>query len=239
MDEQLTSGLVLRQTFSVYFSNFLSFSLISTLVLLPVLAVSALQFAQVARGEGQSVGLSLLAGLLSILLGPVVTAALTYGVFQQIRGKPATLLDCIGTGFRLLPSVLGVSIITGLAIIAGAVLCFFPGFIVACALAAAVPAAVIERPGVFAALHRSRTLTEGHRWSVFGAIFGIWLLQIFGNLSILGLSRLAPVLVRSAISLILMVVFSTLQATAPALIYYHLRRIKESIDVAEIVAVFD
>ena len=237
MHDAITSGLLLRQTFSVYLANFISFSLIAALVLSPVLVTSALQIAE--GTGGMSVLYGALTGILGLLLGPVATAALTYGVFQQVRGKPATLLNCLGTGFRLLPSVLGVSILNGLAIFGGALLCIFPGFIIACTLSAAVPAAVIEREGIMKSLRRSRALTQDHRWSIFGALFTIWLLNALGEMLVAGVALRAPMVLHLILRLMLIVVFSALQATAPALIYYNLRRVKESIDVEEIAAVFD
>ena len=93
-------------------------------------------------------------------------------------------------------------------------------------------------PGVIGALQRSEALTKDYRWTVFGVVFGIGILSGIGMIVIgmvAGFS-LAVFLVAIVLGTI---IATALQATAPALVYYHLRKAKESIDVEEIAAVFD
>ena len=120
----------------------------------------------------------------------------------------------------------------------GMMLLLVPGIIAVTILAAAVPAAVIERPGVARALGRSAELTRGSRWSVFGVIFSIYILSYLAGAAV---GFLAPLSVNLYLagSLLTNVVFTALQATAHTLVYFHLRRAKETFDVEEIAAVFD
>jgi hypothetical protein len=238
MDNKLSSGQVLNETFSIFFANFPAFALISGLVLSPMIALSVWQNSLPKNASPMLFAAGAGVLLLSILLTPVVTGALTYGVFQHVRGKKASVSDCLRTGFKHLFPVLGVSLLTGLLAGIGSLFCVIPGLIIATMLCAAIPAAVIERPGVFASLSRSRSLTEGQRWSVFGVIFIIGLIQLCASMVLLVLARFSADL-QLVLRLAITVISTGLQATAPALIYYHLRRIKDSIDVEEIAAVFD
>jgi hypothetical protein len=69
----------------------------------------------------------------------------------------------------LLPLV-GLAIVAGIAIAIGFVLIIIPGLILLTIWSVAAPVMVIEHPGVFAALGRSRDLVRGYGWPVFGTI---------------------------------------------------------------------
>jgi hypothetical protein len=238
MDHKFNSGTILSQTFSVFFSNFAAFGLICLLILSPTLVVQAWMGIQQFNNPTEISFLPFVVLILLGLLTPIATGALSYGVFQQVRGKHASVSDCLTVGFKRLLPVLGVGILAGLIQGLGTLMCLVPGIIAATILAAAVPAAVIERPGVTGALSRSAELTKGYRWTVFGVIFGLAILQFIANMAIGVLATLSlyALLGGTAVSTI---IFTGLQATAPTLIYYHLRKAKESIDVEEIAAVFD
>jgi len=60
-----------------------------------------------------------------------------------------------------------VSILLGIAIFCGMLLCFPPGLILLLTLYVAVPAAVEERLGPIRALRRSAELTHGFRLHIF------------------------------------------------------------------------
>jgi hypothetical protein len=245
LDHKFTSGSVLSQTFSVFFGNFPAFMVICGLVLAPALVLRGFglylgpdEFDTTGTSGALGMMLNFLGILLTIPLSPLATGAMTYGVFQHVRGRHASIGDCLGTGLKRLLPVLGVSIIAGIIQMLGTVMCIVPGIIAAVILAAAVPAAVIENPGVFASLRRSESLTEGYRWPVFGVVFGIWVINFVLALFATFLTFVSPLLY-IIVTLSLTIVFTGLNAAASALIYYHLRMTKEAIDLEEIAAVFD
>ena len=79
-----------------------------------------------------------------------------------------------GELFRSVTPVLfplvGLAIVAGIGIAIGFVLIIIPGLILLTIWAVAAPVMVIEHPGVFAALGRSRDLVRGFGWPVFGTI---------------------------------------------------------------------
>ena len=81
----------------------------------------------------------------------------------------------------LLPLV-GLAIVAGIGIAIGFVLIIIPGLILLTIWSVAAPVMVIEHPGVFAALGRSRDLVRGYGWPVFGAIVLAALIDVAVNI---------------------------------------------------------
>ena len=170
-------------------------------------------------------------------MSQLAAAGITYGVYQQMRGKSPSVLDCLKVGLSRLFPVLGVAIVTGfIAVFVGVVFCVIPGIIAATMLSVAVPVTVEERPGVIDALQRSAYLTESFRWQVFGVLFVLGILQ---QIPI----RIAPLVVHDLGALLMVFGFASilttsLSSTAAAVMYYRLRSVKEAIDVDQISSVF-
>ena len=81
----------------------------------------------------------------------------------------------------LLPLV-GLAIVAGIGIAIGFVLLIVPGLILLTIWSVAAPVMVIEHPGVFTALGRSRELVRGYGWPVFGTIVLAVLIDIAVNI---------------------------------------------------------
>ena len=142
-------------------------------------------------------------------------------------------------------AVLGVAIVAGIILILGFIALIIPGFIVMTMFWVVVPVAVIERQGVGSSLSRSRFLTYGHRWAIFGIVILLGLAQ--------GLSQaLAQTLLLPSIplrvqdllpwlfgDLLITAFFAALAAVTVGVGYYLLRSEKEGADIKTIAAVFD
>lgn len=236
-------GKILGQTFSIFFGNFPAFMAICAIVLLPALVLQAWQQMDAFNNPMEpNLGLMIVGVLVSFVLQPIATGALTFGVFSAIRERKASITDCLSVGLRRALPVLGVSLVVGILTGLGYMLCLVPGIILMTMWVAAVPAAVVEEIGVGDALRRSSDLTRGHRWIVFGvvlviALFGLLLGggMAFVIAATLGESVLMIIVLNTVVTLF----SSGLQATFPTLIYYHVRASKETIDLDEIAAVFD
>src|SRR3954451_20451992 len=81
----------------------------------------------------------------------------------------------------LLPLV-ALAIVAGIGIAVGFVLIIVPGLILLTIWSVAAPVMVIEHPGVFAALGRSRDLVRGYGWPVFGTLILAALIDIAVNI---------------------------------------------------------
>ncbi len=228
-------GDILRRTFTIYFSNFLPLSLLTALALLPLLLYQSLAL--------QGISLSPLAnrwlGLLLTSLGSyLATAAVTYGVIQQLRGGGTTLADCLRHGAAALLPVLGLVLVQAFAIWFGFLLCVIPGIVLSMQWAVAIPVAVTERTGIGLTLNRSTFLTDGLRWEIFGTWVVLFVLQ-FGLGLLLGVAlRAAPPAVAMLLRDAMEILAVGLGATNTAVIYYLLRSLKEGFDTDGVAAVF-
>ena len=137
--------------------------------------------------------------------------------------------------------LIGLAILMALGIEFGLVLLIVPGVMLFVAWSVASPALVAERTGVFEAFGRSRFLTKGARWKVFGieaillivylifaSAFGATLYSVSGaNLTTMAITAL-PIswIVTSIISgTIVNMVWSTMQTS----LYIELRNWKEGL----------
>jgi len=103
----------------------------------------------------------------------------------------------------------------------------------------AVPACVVERLGPFRSLGRSRALTKGYRWRIFGIWLVLALVSGIGS-NILGLI-LAPAgtAITVLVSMVWQASMTAYQAISAAVIYHDLRVAKEGVDIEHIASVFD
>jgi hypothetical protein len=130
--------------------------------------------------------------LVTIVLGLLSQAIVFYGVFQDMRGRPVRLGDCLKVGLRRFFPLMGFAICAGVAMLAyfgflglalvtlitkmfspllatlAFLLLLVPLVIVFLTWFVATPACVVERLGPFRSMGRSRALTKGHRWKILG-----------------------------------------------------------------------
>ena len=139
-------------------------------------------------------------GKLPSIVSGLVTAALSYGVFQNLRGEPAGIVSCLSNGFASILPVVVASLVFGILIVLGMVLFVIPGILIWLAYLLFVPAIVVEKRGIIDSFNRSAFLTKGRRWAILGA----WL--VFGVVAMLGLALLMVVarLVSAGIALLVL-----------------------------------
>ncbi|NNG05518.1 MAG: hypothetical protein HKM95_15650 [Inquilinus sp.] len=181
------------------------------------------------------------------LTSSLAAGAVVYGTFQQLRGRTAGIGECVARGFGSIVPIVGVALVGGIASFLGLFLFIVPGIMLYLMFWVAVPAAVVERPGIFASLRRSAALTKGYRWRLLGIVLVLLVLAQVVN------SIVQAPFVRwdgsradtdSLIAMLLLghvahVFFIALGAVAAAVAYYDLRVVKEGFDPARIAAIFD
>lgn len=208
---------------------------------------------------------SVVAGLVLLILAFLAQAALVRATIEDLNGKRPAIGDCIQIALHSFFPTLGVGLVIILALILAVIVLgiismiipFFGGFIGLFAIipiamwlisiSVAVPVVVQERPGVFASISRSRALTKGNRWRLFG------LFLIIG-IAAIGLQVLFTVLFEGAIasggvsttgviaaavgSSLLSTIISAVISVAIAVTYVELRRVKEGAGVDELAEIF-
>jgi hypothetical protein len=143
--------------------------------------------------------------------------------------------------------VAGTGLVVTIASGAGMLLLLVPGLVFMVAACVAVPAAVVERPGVVGAIQRSFDLTRGSRWPLFAAggvvLVVLWALSLVTQVAF-GLAAFAipggqGVAFRMIGTQLGNALFSVIPAVAIAVSYHDLRLAKEGVDTAELAKVFE
>jgi hypothetical protein len=117
----------------------------------------------------------LVAALAGILMYLVLTGAITRAVAAEVAGEDPSLEQSYRFGFHRLGSVLLVSVLVGLATIAGLILFIIPGIWIGIRLCVSVEALVVEGRRGTKAMARSWELVGVHWWHAFGTLLVAWL----------------------------------------------------------------
>ncbi|RFB80103.1 hypothetical protein [Methylovirgula sp. 4M-Z18] len=196
---------------------------------------------------------------LEVFVSTIVGCIVTFGAVQALRGKLFVWRDALQrTGSRF-ASVLGVSVAIGILVF----LCAIPaiiaafsrdstGLVVILGLAAAaaacyviirfqvsVPVAVMEKKGIFSSLSRASALSEGYRWQIFLAFFGVLIPVVLAFVALAELVyRVAPELI-FWVNLFGSDIIGVIGNVLAAVVYDQLRGAKEGIDVDSPGSTFD
>lgn len=244
----LDIGRVIQTTFAVIGRNFVPFLVLSLIFAgLPAFAVAWAQV-QIQAGDGSStmVGgfVAIAAGLLSLATTPLLQGVVVHLTAADLNGGRPSISDGLQTGVRNIFPLLGIGLLYALGLGAGALIFLVPGLIIATMWCLAAPVRVVERRGVFASLGRSRDLTKGSRWAIFGllvlyVILSAVIQAVLGGL----LGGLAGMAQRGPATLVVTPLISTLNgmvgAAGIAVLYAEIRRTRDGVGVSELAAVFD
>jgi hypothetical protein len=246
----LNLGNVLGRSFKALGDNFLPFVLLTAIIDLPLLLLAGWSLWLVSQPTSGDYSLTYIsvatfAGI--IVLRPLSTATVTYGVLQQLRGKHPSFAECLRVGMSRTFAVLGVAIAAGLLIGLGSMLFCIPGVILSCGYYVATPAAVVEGLRVGPALQRSWDLTRGSKWVVLGIVVIVGLMGGAAEalvelpLSTLdGAGELTAVgVIGAVLSWITQVLVQSLSAVTGAVTYHDLRLQKEGAHSEDLARVFD
>ncbi len=266
--QKLGVGETLSESFSIYFRNFIPFTILTAVAFSPIFLGAGFLTREVATKNAAIAGGGggLVALLTLLLCVPISTAAITYGVFQEMRGRDTSLGSCLSVGLSSLLPVLSVAILQILILFGALIAAIIPVvFLIGGMLAGGtrsstgcgimlvpllllcyVPAIMLALRyfvAVPAAVEERPGAREALRRSAFltegqrGRIFGILLVLGVLNFGV----NLGAVLVPGAgavLGPLLSLVMTGLFATTCAVIYYRLRSFHESIDVDQIASVF-
>ncbi len=130
---------------------------------------------------------------------------------------------------------------TGLIYMVGAFLFLIPLFIFMTWYYVSAPALLVEDLSAGGAMARSKALSAGHRWMIFGFFFVIIL--IAGAFSgvielVLGFS-LGQSYLQATLSYLFGLPVQVLAIVAPVVYYFNLRVVKESLDVESLTSLVD
>jgi hypothetical protein len=240
-------GQVLSRAFDVFFKHMAIFTLIATVVFLPLPLLGGVLLSAVGSGSAppEQIGvisfwISLLTFALSLVCTALATAVILYGAFQHMRGYPVRLGESITRGLARFLPLLGLIVLQMLGVMLGAFLLIIPGLILLVMWYVAVPVCVVERTGPVKSLSRSQELTKGFRWKLFGLFLLVLIVSALGGnvLPIAG-GALAGFWGQVAVSIVWQGLSQAFGSVLIVVTYYYLRVAKEGMDIEAIAAVFD
>lgn len=243
-------GHVFSRAWSVFSGNFLTFMVVTGIASLPPLLIPKPVPGAPVDPYG-NIGMTLLAFFLMIVLGTLSQAIVLYGAFQDMRGRPVSLADCFRVGLHRFLPIIGLAIIMGFGVMLASIFLFVPGLIVYMMWFVATPVCVVEQLGPVRSLGRSRELTKGHRWKLFGlsllivlpslivATIIIAVMTLLLGTGMLGLPGAAATPLGQLVNLIWSAAWGAFYAVLIVVTYHDLRVAKEGIDTDQIAAVFE
>ena len=245
LNREFRVGNTLNHATKLFFSaHFPKFCAISGVTLAPLL-ITAIGAGQPIDelGNDHAAAFAMWTGagaLLRLVLGPIGTAVSLYGAYQAMRGQPFTVGDSFRAAWGRLGAVFGAALLGGLITIVLMMLLIVPGIMALCALYVALPACVVERLGPVNCLRRSRELTRGARWRIFGMILVVGLIgAMLGGTAggVVGATRNSVAI--GIVTYVAGVIGSAFSAVLAAVAYRDLRIAKEGIDIDSLAKVFE
>lgn len=226
-------GDILSRTFAVWGKNAVAYGLLGLIFGSPALIATILD------PTYQSQVLGTIARVGGGLAGLVVSGAVTYGVFQQLRGEKVSLSQCVQVGLSRFVPIFLTGLLLGLALMVGFACLVIPGLILLPGLYVAVPVATVENPGPVDSLKRSWALTQGNKLNIFFAVLvmGLAVGLVTGVIAfivaIISTAAMMQVVIQ-AISLFI----GAVGGVMGAVVYHDLRVKKDGLATDDLVKVF-
>ncbi|MER9696090.1 hypothetical protein NKJ16_29780 [Mesorhizobium sp. M0179] len=181
---------------------------------------------------------SIVAVFISSICALLLQSALVRAAIEDLNGKRPSFGDSIQTAIRFLLPTLGIGILvglgSGLAFLALAV----PGIILWLGWSVSVPVLIQERLGVFGSMSRSRALTKGSRWSLFGLFLLLFIIAMVIQSMVGVVVYLFHGIAATIVAGLVQSVMSMVLSVAAAVGYVELRQVKEGTSVDELAEIF-
>jgi hypothetical protein len=250
--EPFRIGSCLAKAVSVYVANFVSFTAMGLLVLVPGSIVLLMFFGNLLAGLGPALltaegrlhatpmtAVGFLAALVAVLaLEYLLVATVVCGTAQYLQGNAAPAATALGQGLKRGGALIGLAASTTLLVGAGLLLLVVPGIVIALMLSVAVPVLMLEGRGVRASLARSRELTRGLRWP----LFGVFVAAVAGCTALIALVTLpfdfllpqdgAITLIGAILEMAAQLFTTVFLAVVVAVAYHELRAAKDGVGTA-------
>lgn len=193
------------------------------------------------------VSLTLFGYLLMLFFSLLAQAVLVKATVSFSQGSTASVRQMLSSSLPKILPLLAVGILLSLGVGLGMILLIVPGVMLMVMWSVAVQSVVAEDVGVFDAFARSRELTKGHRWKVFGLMLLLMVLAILASmvvtvilgvfLSVGDISPLSPMLLipQTIVSSVIMAVWGC----ALASLFISLREAQEGPQVDALAQVFE
>jgi hypothetical protein len=217
MQRRLDAGAVIRRVFDIYVDQ--------ASVLMPAAAVLFVFTGIISEVLiVASPALLFVAAIIELVAGTLFTGMVVELVADIQDGKrDASPGQLLRAATPVLGQLILVGIVAGIGIVIGFVLIIIPGLILITIWSVAAPVVVLENPGVFDALRRSRQLVRGNGWQVFGVIVVLYILVGVVSFIIEAIAASAGSGIGIVARVVVGVLTAPLTALAASVLYFELR----------------
>jgi hypothetical protein len=174
---------------------------------------------------------SLVAALVGLLLYQVLTGAITRTIATEVAGQDLDLEQSYRFGFARLVPILVVSVLVGLATLAGLIVFIIPGIYIGVRLAVSIQALVVEGRRGTEAMRRSWDLVGGHWWHAAFTLLVAALITAVVNAVVTAPFSAGAWLVQGVAAAVATTVTLPYSALVGVLLYLDLRARKEPLDL--------
>jgi hypothetical protein len=178
--------------------------------------------------------------LITVIAGFLLQAAIVRASIEDLQGQPVQMVPNLVEALKLLLPMIGLAILSSIAIGIGLVLLIIPGIIIYLMLIVAVPTLVEERKGVIGSMQRSAELTKGSRLRILLLliIFFVAYIVLSMVVGLFGLVAMSSPVLFGLIQAVLGTVVGLLAAAMIASLYVELRTVKEGATTESLGAIF-
>lgn len=242
-------GRVVTRTFAVVGRNLATFLAVAAILLLPNIVMDFITGTPSAmtaiRMSGALLGIT--AFLVTIISTYLLHAALVQATITDLNGEKPNLGNALSTAFGVAVPVIAITLVTWFGVVLGMILLVVPGLMLLCAWCVAVPVRVVEGTSIGESFGRSRALTKGYRWPIFGLLLIYMIISMligFGILLVSGVaiaqaSQVHNNAVYIVLTWLIQVVMAVISAVGMSAIYYELRTVKEGVSPQQMASAFD
>jgi hypothetical protein len=228
-------GDVLGRSFELFGRQFAPFFGLTLVAYIPTFILALLAGPRDAALDF----VAFVSGIAAMVCSVLASAAVTYGVVQELRGRSFTFSESLAVAARRFLPMIGVALCYGFLVGIGFVLLIVPGIILGCMYYVAPQACLLERTGVFASLSRSAALTKGHRWQIFGILLVVFLTSAIVTFLLGLILSGAGATVTALVGALWQALVGAFGAVLGGVLYFQLRSVKEGFDIDQIASVFD
>lgn len=200
----MTVGDILDRALKILLARLPVFYLVNLIAISPVLLIQLARPAMFSGAEPAGtteqlqaqlpgmimVGLVIM--LLTIVLSQIANAATLHIISQEFADRQVGVGEALSFAFKRFAPLLGASLLAGLTITFGLMLCIFPGIIFVSWYLLVAQVVVVEGLGGNAALSRSKQLTEGYRDRIWKLLILLFIMGLGLGFALLFLEKLLP-----------------------------------------------
>jgi len=181
---------------------------------------------------------SVVAGLISFIFSLLLQSALVRATIEDMNGKRPAFGDCVKIAISYLLPTLGIGFLVGLGAGLASLALLVPGIILWLGWSVAVPVLIQERLGVLGSMSRSRVLTKGNRWALFGLFVILFIIAMVIQSVVAVVVVFFHGVLASVLAALVQSVVSMVMSAATAVSYVELRQVKEGASVEELAEIF-